>query len=166
MWKYIPFTDDLGSKWRKGLKSGSMYLNTFPGSPPNVTNFFSRNEQLQHVDIFRFLRSVLSLNDVTGNYLWVAPLKLDLFPYILRPFTLPPPHVLYKLSGSWFNWSLWQKTKVWQNSFILRSREWFLWCRYKEGSSGGAPCLSSIFTVLAGAQKWQLWSPDSQFTTP
>ena len=27
-------------------------------------------------------------------------------------------------------------------------------------------CLSSIFTVLARAQKWQLWSPRSQFTTP
>ena len=61
------------------------------------------------MDIFRFLRSVLSMNNATGNYLWVAPLKLDLFPYILRPFTFPPPHVLYNLSGSWLNWSLWRK---------------------------------------------------------
>ena len=50
------------------------------------------------MDIFRFLRSVLSMNDATGNYLWVAPLKLDLFPYILRPFT-SSPHVLYNFQG-------------------------------------------------------------------
>ena len=35
------------------------------------------------------MQMLQSMNDVTWNYLWEAPLKLDLFPHILRPFTSP-----------------------------------------------------------------------------
>ena len=37
------------------------------------------------------LQSVLSMNDVTGNYLWLAPLKPNLFPlYIFSALFRPP----------------------------------------------------------------------------
>ena len=105
------------------------------------------------------MQMLQSMNDVTWNYLWEAPLKLDLFPHILRPFTSPMFCTTFRLSI----WLKKQGTIIWsqkrssaKNSFILVSGVNFMVSKKKEGSSG---CLSSIFSVLAGAQKWQLWSP-------
>ena len=113
-----------------------------------------------------YLQSVLSMNDVTGNYLWLAPLKPNLFPLYIFSALLRPP----MFSGSWSNSTdivIGQKDPSFV--FFLR-RPSFMVSILGLVHLVLAPvawlCLSSIFTVLARAQKWQLWSPRSQFTTP
>ena len=83
--------------------------------------------------------------------------------WICSPFTSFLPFTPPMFSGSWSNSTdvvIGQKDP----SFV------FFLKFYGVDLGLGPPvawlCLSSIFTVLARAQKWQLWSPRSQFTTP
>ena len=113
-----------------------------------------------------YLQSVLSMNDVTGNYLWLAPLKPNLFPLYIFSALLRPP----MFSGSWSNSTdivIGQKDPSFV--FFLRRPSFMvsiLGLVHLVLAPVARLCLSSIFTVLARAQKWQLWSTRSQFTTP
>ena len=89
------------------------------------------------------------MNDVTGNYLWLAPLKLNLFPlYIFSALLRTPcfqgldliqPTSSFGQKGSFIR-------------FLPQATEF-----YGVDLGLGPPvawlCLSSIFTVLARAQK-------------
>ena len=86
------------------------------------------------------------MNDVTGNYLWLAPLKLNLFPLYIFSALLRPP--------CFQGLDLIQPT----SSFWRKDPSFVFFLKFYGVDLGLGPpvawlCLSSIFTVLARAQK-------------
>ena len=135
--------------WKLSNQKCSLYLRNTKGGRPFVNINVSELKMMKCKCYF-----FLSMNDVTEDYLWVAPLKLDLFPHILCPFTPP----LYSMFCRTFRATIWSHG-IWEKEGLPRflhppsfSWEWILWCRYKEGSSGGSPPILHLYCIGRGTK--------------